>query len=227
MGRKRKGEVAVIKGHLVIEDSVTKAKLYHLMRNFRDAVEFAHNLLKRNVEESKIVKLVTSRILNNAHYSYSALQRAKLYKNQPYLKLRKPQLYSVGKSNEKGNRNVRFVSTDRVLIKIPHADGRHEFVEFKVKFGKRHIPIVRELINPEFPISIGVKVDEGNFYVYVSIPMEIYKKYLPVSSCSTNSKYIASFDLNSDRICMVIVDKRGLLVDVKNEHFPELTSFPP
>jgi len=100
------------------------------MRKFKDAVESAHNLIRKDVDDNTIIKIVTSRILNNAHYSYSLLQRAKLYKDQPYLKLRKPQLYSVGESNEKGNRNVRFVSTDSVLIKIPHTDGKHEFVKF-------------------------------------------------------------------------------------------------
>ena len=123
---------ATIKGKLKIDDIVSRAKLLYLMRNFRDAVEFAHNLMRKDLDENRIIKIITSRILNNSHYAYSAIQRAKLYKNQPYVKLTKPQLYSVGKSNEKGNRNVRFVSTDKVLIKIPHANGKHEFrIQFK------------------------------------------------------------------------------------------------
>jgi len=37
-------------------------------------------------------------------------------------------------------------------------------------------------------------------------------------------RHIAGFDLNPDRICMVIVNRSGVLLDVKNEHFPEVTS---
>ncbi len=227
MGRKRKNEIqATIKGKLKIDDIVLKAKLLHLMRNFRDSVEFAHNLMRKSLDENRIVKIITSRVLNNSHYAYSAIQRAKLYRKQSYLKLMKPQLYSVGKSNEKGNRNVRFVSTDKVLIKIPHANGKHEFVEFKVKFGKNYLPIVEELINPNFAFSAGVKVDEDKFYIYVHVPIEVYRKYLPVvANVRDNGKYIASFDLNPDRICMVMVDRKGLLIDVKNEHFPEVINY--
>ncbi len=39
--------------------------------------------------------------------------------------MKKPQLYSIGKGHEKGDRNVRVVDVDRVLIKIPRANGRH------------------------------------------------------------------------------------------------------
>jgi len=226
MARKRKdGIQATIKGKLKIDDAIAKAKLLYLMRNFRDAVEFAHNLMRKGLDEGRIIKLITSRILNNAHYSYSALQRAKLYKEQHYLKLKRPQLYSIGKSNEKGNRNIRFISTNKVLVKIPHADGKHEFVEFNVRFGKKHLPIVKELINSSFAFSAGVKVDEDKFYIYVHVPTEIYRKHFPVVVNSRNRKYIASFDLNPDRICMVIVDRRGLLVDVKNKRFPEVVNY--
>ncbi len=229
MGGKRKNEIqATIKGRLEINDVVSKAKLLYLMRNFRDAVEFAHNLMRKGLYESWIVKIVASRVLNNAHYAYSALQRAKLYKNQPYLKLKRPQLYSVGKSNEKGNRNIRFVSTDKVLIKIPHANGKHEFIELGVRFGKRHLSIVEELIDPNYAFSAGVKMDDDKFYIYVQIPADVYGKHLPITTNSGNNhrKYIASFDLNPDRICMVIVDRRGLLIDVRNEHFPEVVNYP-
>jgi len=84
-----------IKGRLILNSSEDRAWLLLLMRNFRDAVEYSHSLLRDGLNDAEIVKLLTSRILNNANYSYSALQRAKLYQDQPYLKLKKPQLFSV------------------------------------------------------------------------------------------------------------------------------------
>lgn len=223
----RKGEVrATIKGRLEAEDLASKALLLYAMRNFRDAVEFAHNLLKKGLKESDVVKLVTSRILNNSHYAHSALVRAKLYADRPYLKLKKPQLFSVGKSNERGNRNVRFLSTDRVLIKISHANGKHEFVEFKVRFGRKYLPIVKELTEPAFAFSAGVSADGERYHIYVQVPMDVYRKHMPIQPKRYGGKYLASFDLNSDRICMVIVDRRGVLIDVKNKHFPEVVNYP-
>jgi len=212
-----------VRGRLIVNSPEDRAWLLLLMRNFKDAVEYAHSLMREDIPDKEIVKLLTSRILNNAHYSYSALQRAKLYREQPYLKLRKPQLYSIGRACEKGNRNIRFLSMDTVLIKMPHANGRHEWVECKVRFGKKHIPVVKELINADFPFPSGIVLNNGRFYLYVTIPLEIYMKHDSHPKVSVNSKYIAGFDLNSDRINMVIIDRDGEVIDVKNMHFPEIT----
>lgn len=141
-----------IKGRLVINNLRDKARLLLLIRNFKDAVEYAHSLMKKGMAERETVKLLTSRILNNAHYSYSALQRAKMYRDQPYLKLKKPRLFSVGKGDEKGNRNIRFLSTDTVIIKIPSATGRHRWIKGEVKFGKRYLRIVEELVSSHIPL---------------------------------------------------------------------------
>jgi len=214
-----------IKGRLIVDSPVDRAWLLLLMRNFKDSVEYAHTLMRKKVSYNEIIKLLTSRILNNAHYSYSALQRAKMYLNQPYLKLKKPQLFSVGKGNEKGNRNIRFESTDKVKIKIPSATGKHKWIIARVKFGRKYIPIIRELINSEIPYGAGVYLKEKKVELHVNVPLELYVKHL--SKDSKNIKpieHIASFDFNSDRINMVIVNKKGEILDVRNEHFPEVTS---
>ena len=126
------------------------------MRLFREAVERSFIPLKKGLEDKEITRRI-ARYMSNAHYSYSALQRAKMYRNQSKLRLRKPQLYNVGKACEKGNRNIRFISTDTVLAKVPHANGRHEWVKCKVKLGKKYIPIVEELVNAKFPYSVGAE----------------------------------------------------------------------
>jgi len=174
-GRKNSGQekeritYVTIKGKLVIQDVVTKARILYIMRLFRDAVEKCFVLLKKNLPESEIVKKVT-RLMNNAYYSYSALQRAKIYRNQPKLKLKKPQLYSVGKACEKGNRNIRLLTTDVVQVKIPSASGRHKWVECKVVFGEKYISIIQELLNGNYPYSAGI----------------VGKKWEALSSCSSS-----------------------------------------
>ncbi|PUA32281.1 MAG: hypothetical protein B7O98_06355 [Zestosphaera tikiterensis] len=90
-----------IKGRLIVSSPEDRGLLLYVMRNFKDAVEYAHSLMRKGVKENEIVKLLTSRILNNKWYSYSAYKRARLYREQPYLKLKKPQLFSVGSKDEK------------------------------------------------------------------------------------------------------------------------------
>ncbi len=214
-----------IKGRLIVNSSAERAWLFLLMRNFKDAVEYAHSLMRRGLSDGEIVKLLTSRILNNAHYSYSALQKAKLYCNQPYLKLRKPQLFSVGKGNEKGNRNIRFESVNKVKIKIPSASGRHRWIIVEVKFGRKYIPVIRELVGSEIPYGAGVYLKEKRIELHVNTPLELYVKYLSrVSKKHKPIGHIASLDFNSDRINMVIVNEEGRILDVRSEYFPEVTS---
>ena len=76
--------------------------------------------------------------------------------NQRYLKLHKPQLFSVGKGNENGNRNIRFISKNKMKIKVPHADGKHEWVVANVSFKEKYLKLIQELVNPNFPFGAGV-----------------------------------------------------------------------
>jgi len=219
-------EKVTIKGRLIIRDRFTLAKLLYAMRLFRDSVEMAYRLMKKEgLKSDETTKRVT-KFIGNAHYAYSATKKAMAYLNQQRLDLKKPQLYSVGKGCEKGNRNIRLVSVDKVLIKIPHADGRHEWVECKVKFNSRHIPIVEELIKLaeiDTPYSASVVLRKQRYYLHLHIPLDLYANYIAKVKVSTKAHLIAGFDVNPDRVCMVIVDFNGQIRDVKTKHFPEVT----
>ena len=159
------------------------------------------------------------------------MKRAVAYLEQERLNLRRPQLYSVGKACERGNRNIRLMDTDKVLIKIPHADGRHEWAEFKVRFGKKHVPIVEELTADRgVPYSASIVLsDDGKYYLlHLCIPLELYAKHTARVKVDSNAYLTAGFDINPDRVCMVIVDFRGRIRDVRARHFPEvvLPGFP-
>ncbi len=213
-----------IRGKLIVSSSEEKGFLLYVMRNFKDAVEYAHSLMRKGVKENKIVKLLTSRILNNKWYSYSAYKKAKLYRKQPYLKLKKPQLFSVGSSDEKGNRNIKFDSTDTVKIKIPSASGRHRWIIAKAEFGRKHIPIIQELVASNITYGAGIYLKNGGFEIHVNIPLELYTKYMGKESKARIVGHIAGFDFNPDRICMVIIDQKGIIRDVKNGYFSETIS---
>jgi hypothetical protein len=209
------------------------------MRKFRDAVEMAHSLLyKRGLSESEVKRRLT-RYLSNAWYAYSAIKVARLYREQKHIRLRKPQLYSVGSSDERRNRNIKLVETSRVLVKIPREVDGHEWIECKVLFGERHIPIINELISGFYTYGAGVsiKVKKGEDWrdvwsrrliLYLNIPISLYAKYMggAVTSVSSNAFLLAGFDFNIDRVCMAIIDSTGRLRDTKTIFFSNAVNTP-
>ncbi|OYT52048.1 MAG: hypothetical protein B6U76_10295 [Desulfurococcales archaeon ex4484_217_2] len=236
MAKRTKEEKVTIKGKLVIHDEIVLSKLINLMRQFRDAVELAHYLLfKRKLKDSEVKRRLT-RLLSNAWYGYSVIKKAKLYQKQPHIKLRKPLLFSVGcKGLEKGNRNIRLVDTDKVLIKVPHANGKHEWIECKVEFGRKYLELVKELVLGEYPYSATItvklknkedwrKVFRKRLYLHLIIPLDLYLKYFSRKPKNNIVGHVAGFDFNVDRVNMVIIDQKGIIRDIKNEHFPEVTS---
>jgi len=231
MARNTEERVTVV-GKLLIPDEISASRLLLLMRKFRDAVEIAHSLLyKKGLSESEVKRRLT-KYLSNAWYAYSAIKVAKLYREQKRIKLRKPQLYSVGSSDEKGNRNIKLVETNRVLIKIPHEVNGHEWKEYKVLFGKKYIPVINELISGCYTYGAGVsiKVEKNEDWrdvwskrliLYLNIPINLYVKYMGsvITNVSSNTLLWAGFDFNVDRVCMAIIDSTGRLRDTKTVFF--------
>ena len=157
--------------------------------------------------------------------SMSAYTRAKLYANQPYLKLKKPQLYSVGSSDEDGNRNIKFINVNLVKIKIPSSNGKHRWILCRVKFGRKHIRVIKELIEKKMSYGAGITIKDNKFMLYVNVPLEIYaEKMRKTINSEVKPKHFAGFDFNSDRINMVIIDENGEIRDINNIHFPEVIS---
>ena len=231
-------ERATVVGRLILSDEVSLAKLLTTMRMFRDGVELAHTLLfKKKLNKGEIKRRLT-KVLSNAWYADSAIKVAKLYREQAKIKLRKPLLYSVGAKIERGNRNIRLISTDKVLIKVPHADGKHEWIEAKVRFGKKYLSLLQELISSSYSYGAGItiklknkredwrKVLKKRLYLYLNIPANLYVKYFSkkVKVKPQNNLY-AGFDFNVDRINMVIVDSYGRIRDIRNIHFPEVVNY--
>lgn len=90
-------EKVTVKGRLVIEDRYALAKLPYTMRLFRDAVEMAYRLMKREGLSRKEVVRRVAKFISNRHYADSAVRRAEMYLVRERLDLRKPQLYSIRK----------------------------------------------------------------------------------------------------------------------------------
>jgi len=212
---------ATIKGSLELGD-LERAKLLYTMRLFKEAVEKAHHLIKEGMPEGEIYKRLYYTI-PNSHYCQAAYRKARLYEPQCHLSLKKPLLFSHGKGagREDGNRNIK-IESERIRIKIPHANGKHEWIEGKLRTQKRYKPILEELKN--YSYSAGVAMNKGGYSVYISIPIELYAKISGKKHIRSDAKHIAAFDLNSDRLNMALLRANGLLIETKNRHFPEVNS---
>ncbi|OYT47309.1 MAG: transposase, partial [Desulfurococcales archaeon ex4484_42] len=84
------------------------------------------------------------------------------------------------------------------------------------RFGNRNVRLeATDRVKIKYPY-------DRTWLFFKAIPVDLYLKYF--SKGSANGSLIAGFDLNTDRINMVMVDKFGRIRDVKTEWFPEVTS---
>ena len=214
---------ATIKGRLELED-LDRAKLLYTMRLFKEAVEKAHHLIKKGASESEIEKSLYYTI-PNAHYCGAAYRKARLYEPQCHLSLKKPLLFSHGKGagREGGNRNIK-IEGERIRIKIPHANSKHEWIEGELRTHKKYKTVLEELKNYSYSAGVTMNTNNGSYSVYISLPIELYAKISDKKRVRSDAEHIASFDLNSDRINMALLRVNGLLIETKNHHFPEVNS---
>ena len=220
---------ATIIGKLVPINNEDYMKLIRLAHDFKKAVIYAARMIAKGVKTNNILGELRA-ILNKA-YGDSAYKIAKTIVggckfnngNTLHIKIRKLFIVSVGEASRFGNRNVRFESTNLVRVRYPYDSS---WILLKAYFGSRYLSLVQELIDlaKQRRVSYGARIvfRNGKIYLHVSIPIELYLKYF--SRGKAKGGLIAGFDLNSDRVNMVIIDRYGRIRDIKTEWFPEVTS---
>jgi len=203
--------------------------LVRLAHDFRKALLYATRMITTGMNTNAILKELRS-MLNKA-YGDSAYKTAKTLfdgcrhngGNPKHIKVRKLFIISEGEASRLGNRNIRLESIDTIKVKYPY-DG--SWLLFNAFFGEKYLPIIRELIElaKQKRISYGARISlrSGKIYLFLSIPTEFYLKHF--GKGKAEGKLIAGFDLNSDRINMVIIDRYGRIRHVKTERIPEVTS---
>jgi len=139
------------------------------------------------------------------------------------IEIRRLFIVSEGEAGRQGNRNVRLDDSSKVRIRYPY---ERSWLSFRARFGENYVPLVKELseLAKSRKCSYGVMIvfRNGRIYLHLSVPVELYLKYFRKGEAKGD--LIAGFDLNSDRINTVIVDKYGRVVDVRTAWFPEVTS---
>ena len=218
-----------VTGRLAPISSEDYMKLVRLAYDFRKAVVYATRMIVKGMKVNDVLRKLRG-MLNKA-YGDSAYKLAKTLvegcrfngSDPRHIRVRRLFIISEGEALRLGNRNVRLESTSTVKVKYPY-DG--SWLVFRVQFGEEYLPLIRELIElaKARRASYGARVvfRDGRIYLHLSIPVDLYLKHFRKGDAK--GELIAGFDLNSDRINMVIVDRYGRVRDIKTAWFPEVTS---
>jgi len=218
-----------IVGRLVPISAEDCMKLARLAYDFRRAVLYATRMIVDGMDTNTILRELRG-MLNKA-YGDSAYKTAKAVVegcefnggDPRHVKIRRLFIASEGEASRFGNRNVRFESTNIVKIRYPY-DG--SWITCRAQFGKTYLPLVEELVElaRDRKMSYGTRIvfRNGRIYLHLSVPVELYLKHFKKGEA--RGDLVAGFDLNSDRINMVIIDRYGRIRVVKTERFPEVTS---
>ncbi len=160
------------------------------------------------------------------------IEGAKYYNSDPLkIKVRKLFIASKGEAIFKGNGNIKLLTSSKLIVSY-NFSGKHgphnNWIQCSVKFGEEYLSLIDGLIDhaqkQELSYMAKMLFRNGKMYLHVSVPTELYIKYFRKVDEEPNGSNIASFDLNSDRINMVIVDRQGVIRDFKTEWYPEVNS---
>ena len=203
-------------------------KLLLLGSKFKIATNESVKMLKDGISEKEIMKTIYDYVPNYV-YAESILKQAKAivdslkYSGGTSAFINKPYIYSRGNKYDKGNRNIRLISTDRVLIKYHDGSWIGGYVKFKDKYHR----LVDELINLASMRKEGYGariVFRESLELHVNVPLYLYVKHLGFPRNDIDYSKLLGIDLNSDRVNGVIIDNEGGIVDIYNKHFHEVIS---
>lgn len=143
-----------------------------------------------------------------------------------HAKIRKFWFGSRGNKSDKGNRNVKFhVLEDHVLIKV-RDPWNNEWIFGRAYFGKEYLPLLKELedLSQRKEEGYGAIVSFKRYpMIHLQVPLWLYLKHFSLPK-PTGYGLIAGFDLNSDRLNVVVINKDGKVIAKKSWWYSEVVS---
>lgn len=167
-------------------------ELVLLAYRFRKSLVRAVKMYAKGINKNTIVKEITREL--NLGYADTIHKLAKLIvkcakhnNSNPFkVKLRKLFIASRGFTANKGNRNIRLLSTNELQVNISWKG----WVKFKVMFGERYIPLVKELVekalSKQLSYTAKILFRNGKAYLHISVPIELYKSTLAKEELTVN-----------------------------------------
>ncbi len=214
-----------INGRLIPKSNEDYMKLCLLAYRFKQAVKHGINLVLKRVQQREAYKEL-ARMLPSSIYGETAYKYAKLLvegSNENKINIKRKWIASRGGVTWRGNLNIKLLSTDKVLIRYYNG----EWLRFKVCFGKKYLSLINELIElaNQRKISYGVSISfkYSKLYIHVEVPLQLYLKYFSTPKPNGYGLF-AGFDLNSDRLNVVVIDADADVVAMKTSWYSEVVS---
>jgi predicted transposase len=222
-------QFVTINGKVIFED---KDKIVRIARAYSQVVKSAIKPLFDGKSVDELTKEFYN-ILPNYIYLETALKQAKtivdgLLDREKgkilHAKIKRFWFGSRGNKSDKGNRNVKFhVLEDHVEIKVKDPWGKWVFG--KAYFGKEYLPLLHELedLASKKEEGYGAVVSFKDYpMIHLQIPLWLYLKHFS-SPKPVGYGLVAGFDLNSDRLNVVVISKDGEIIANKTFWYSDVT----
>ncbi|QXJ29089.1 Uncharacterized protein J5U23_01958 [Saccharolobus shibatae B12] len=226
-------QFVAINGKVIFHD---KERITRIARAYSQVVKSAINPL---LEEKSIEELTKDLypIMPNYIYLETALKQANTIVEglldredekgeMVHAKIKGFWFASRGNKSDRGNRNVKFhVMDDHVLIKVRDPWSK-EWIVGRAYFGKEYLSLVKELeeLSNKREEGYGVIITFKHYpVIHMQVPLWLYLKHFS-SPKPTGYGLFAGFDLNSDRLNVVVVDRQGEIITFKTWWYTEVVS---
>jgi predicted transposase len=223
-------QFVTINGKVIFE----KDKIVRIARAYSQVVKSAIKPLFDGKSIDELTKEFYN-ILPNYVYLETALKQAKTIRDGLLdredekgeiirARIRRFWFGSRGNRADKGNRNVKFhVLEDHVEVRVKDPWGKWVFG--KAYFGKEYLPLLKELeeLSQRKEEGYGAVVSFKDYpMIHLQIPLWLYLKHF--SSPKPNGYgLVAGFDLNSDRLNVVVISKDGKVIANKTWRYSDVT----
>jgi predicted transposase len=190
---------------------------------YSKTVKAGINLALKGVSLNDAVKELYT-IIPYAFYAETAYKQALALVNGNKVEIKKRWIACRGNKSDNGNRGIKFhVLEDHVEVRVKDPWGKWVFG--KAYFGKEYLPLLKELeeLSRRKEEGYGAVVSFKDYpMIHLQIPLWLYLKYF--SSPKPNGYgLVAGFDLNSDRLNVVVISKGGEIIANKTWWYSDVT----
>jgi len=207
-------QFVTINGRVEFEDVERISRIAYY---YSKAVKAGINLTLKGVSLNDAVKELYN-IIPYAFYAETAYKQAlTLVENKgSKIEIKKRWIACRGNKSDNGNRGIKFhVFQDHVEVKVKDPWGKWIFG--KAYLGKEYLPLLSELeeLSQRKEEGYGAVVSFKDYpMIHLQIPLWLYLKHFS-SPKPVGYGLVAGFDLNSDRLNVVVVNKDGKVIAIK------------
>jgi predicted transposase len=192
-------------------------KVVKIAYYYSKAVKAGINLALRGVSLNEAVKELY-KIIPYAFYAETAYKQAlALVENKgSKVKIKRRWIACRGSKADRGNRGIKFhVLEDHVEVKVKDPWGK--WIYGKAYFGKEYLPLLHELedLSKRKEEGYGAVISfKEKSMLHLQIPLWLYLKHFSLPK-PNGYGLIAGFDLNSDRLNVIVTSKDGKVIAIK------------